>query len=96
LAVPPAVAVIVTFVEEPTVKVVTANATVEAPARTVALAGTVAAAVFELVRVTIVPPAGAAPFRATVAVEVELPKAVEGERVTESAIGPADVVSVAV
>jgi hypothetical protein len=94
--VPPEAAVIVTFVFEATVKVVTVNVVDTDPAGTVTFAGTVAAAVFELVKVTTVPPVRAAPFSATVAVDVEDPKAVDGARVTESGIGTAEVVSATV
>lgn len=50
---------------------VTVNVALEAPAVTVTFAGTVAAAVFKLVKVTSAPPAGATPFSVTVAVDVE-------------------------
>src|SRR6266545_2097474 len=96
LEVPPDAAVIVTFVFAATVRVVTVNVVVAAPAGTVTLAGTVAAAVFELVSVTAVPPAGATPFIVTVAVDAEVPKAVEGARLTEYGIGTAEVVSATV
>jgi hypothetical protein len=94
--VPPDVAVIVTFVFVATVNVVTMKVVDAAPAGTVTLAGTVAAAVFELVSATMVPPGAPKPFIAIVAVEVEEPKAVDGARATESGIGTAEVVSVAV
>jgi hypothetical protein len=94
--VPPDVAVMVTFVFVATVNVVTEKVVDEAPAGTVTLAGTVAAARFELVNVTTVPPGTPTPFNATVAVDVEDPKAVDGARATESGIGTAEVVSVAV
>jgi hypothetical protein len=50
---------------------VTVNVALEAPAVTVTFAGTVTAAVFELVKVTSAPAAGATPFSVTVAVDVE-------------------------
>jgi hypothetical protein len=95
-AVPPAVAVIVTFVLDATVSVVIENVVEAAAAGTVALAGTVAAAVLELVKVTTVPPIGARPLRLIVPVDEDVPNAVDGDRVTESAIGTAEVVSAAV
>src|SRR5207253_2334010 len=56
----PSVAVIVTGVEAPTARWVTVKVLVVSPAATVTLAGTVAADVALLVRVTTVPPVGAA------------------------------------
>lgn len=87
---------IVTFVFVALVKVVTGKVVDTAPAGTVTLAGTVAAALFELVSVTTVPQVGAAPFSVTVAVGVEDPKAVDGARVREYGIGTAEVVSATV
>src|SRR6185436_19983883 len=66
---PPDIAEIVTTVAEVTAFVVTTNPAVVAPAGTVTLAGTEAAAVLLLDSVTITPPDGAAPLRAIVAVE---------------------------
>ena len=63
---------IVTAVEVLTALVVTGNVTLIAPAATVTLAGTVAAAVSPLDIVTVAPPVGAALLRVTVPVE-ELP-----------------------
>ena len=94
--VPPAAAVIVTFVFAATVNVVTRNVVERAPACTVTLVGTVATALLELVNVTTVPPGGAAPFNAIVAVEVEDPKTLDGSSARESGIGTADVVRVPV
>jgi len=56
-----------------TARVVTVNVAVVAPATTVTLAGTVAAAVLLLDSVTTAPPAGAAPLSVTVPVEVPPP-----------------------
>ena len=81
--VPPDAAVMLTFVLVATEKVEIANVADVEPAETVTLAGTFATAVFELVSVTTVPPAGAAPFRVTVPVEVAEPKTVDGASVTE-------------
>lgn len=94
--VPPDAAVIVTLVFAETVRVVTAKVVDVVPAGTVTFVGTVAAARFELVRVTTVPPVAAAPFNVTVAVDVEDPKAVDGARLTEYGIGTAEVVSATV
>jgi hypothetical protein len=91
--VPPDAAVIVTIVFVATANVVTAKVVDEAPAGTVAVAGTVAAAVFELVNVTTVPPGAPRPFIAIMAIDVEVPKAAYGARVKESGIGTAEVVS---
>ena len=57
---------IVEFVDVATVLVVIVNMAVVALATTVTLAGTCAAAVLLLVRVTIAPPLGADPLRVTV------------------------------
>ena len=63
--------------------VVTVKVAVVALATTVTLAGTWAAAVFELDSVTTAPPAGAGPFRVTVPVEEFPPSTEVGFRVTE-------------
>jgi hypothetical protein len=62
----------VTAVELATELVVTEKVAVVAPAETVTLEGTCAAAVLLLDRVTVAPPAGAAPLKVTVPV-AELP-----------------------
>ena len=60
---------------------------VVAPAATVTLEGTVAAAVLPLVSVTAAPPAGAAPFNFTVPVDVPPPVTEVGLTVTELIAG---------
>jgi len=76
-------AVIVMFVVEVTVKVVTVKVFEVVPEVTVTLAGTVATAVFELVRVTTSPAAGAFPSKVTVPVEDVPPKTLVLLRVTD-------------
>lgn len=66
----PNVAVMVTLVVFATPLLVTVKDAVVAPARTVTLAGTCAAAVLPLLSVTTDPPVGAAAFRVTVPVEL--------------------------
>lgn len=80
--VPPEAAVIATLLLTEAASVVTAKPAEAAPAGTVTLAGTVAAAVFELVRLMTVPPDGAVPFSVTVADDVDDPKAVDGASMT--------------
>ena len=58
-----------------------------APAATVTVAGTVAAAVFELVKAICAPPAGAAELSLTVPVEEMEPMTCAGERVTVLSAG---------
>ena len=67
----------------PTTRVVTVKVAVVEPSRTVTLPGTVAAAVFELVKVTTAPPAGAGFVSVTVAVEGVPPGTLAGETATE-------------
>jgi hypothetical protein len=75
--------VIVTEVFEPTVLVVTVNVAVVAFAATVTVAGTWAADVLLLERVTTAPPAAAGPFSVTVPVD-EAPRGTDvGFKVTE-------------
>ena len=67
---------------EPTAEVVIANVALVAPAVTVTLAGTCAADVLLLVRVTTAPPDGAGPVKVTVPVD-EVPPITElGLRLT--------------
>jgi hypothetical protein len=66
------------------------NVALVAPAPTVTLAGTVATAVLLFVRVTKTPPVGAAPFSATVPVDVPPPVTVAGLSVTEESASTVD------
>jgi len=95
LATPPAVAVSVTVAFASTPNVVTGAVTVFAPARTVTVAGSVAAWVLELVSVTAVPPPGAFPVRVTVRVAPVPPFTLVGETLA-ALIAGAFTVSVAV
>jgi hypothetical protein len=90
--------VIVTGVELVTALVFTVNVALVAPAATVTLVGTVAAAAL-LARLTTAPLLGAGPLRVTVPVEEEPPVTLLGLSVIEERVGdvPAGVtVSVAV
>jgi hypothetical protein len=73
----------VTAVELATELVVTEKVAVVAPAETVTLEGTCAAAVLLLDRVTVAPPAGAAPLKVTVPVAGLPPLTVVGLTATE-------------
>ncbi len=68
----------VTDVEVVTPLVLTVNVMLLAPAATVTLAGTVAAAVLSLIRETDAPPLGAGPLRVTVPVEGDPPVTLVG------------------
>ena len=68
-----------TDVDRPTGEVVTGNVFDVCPASTVTFACTVAADVFELVRVTTAPPEGATLARVTVPVEELPPRTLVGE-----------------
>ena len=68
-------------------RVVTTTVFVFAPAATVTLEATVATPVFDEKSETTAPPAGAAPFKVRVAVEVPPATTLAGEKVTESAAG---------
>jgi hypothetical protein len=58
------------------------------------LAGTCAAAVLELVRVTVAPPVGAGPLNVTVPCELLPPNTLAGFNVTDATVGVAEIVSV--
>jgi hypothetical protein len=76
----------VTDALEPTAEVVIVKVAVVAPAATVTLAGTCAAAVLLLVRVTTAPPDGAGPVKVTVPVDDVPPITEVGLRVTEVSV----------
>jgi hypothetical protein len=76
-------AVIVTFVEEPTLEVVIANVAEDADGRTVAVPGTEATLGFELESATFALEAGAGPLRDTVPVEAVPPETLVGDTLTE-------------
>jgi hypothetical protein len=73
----------VTEVEAKTGTVVTVKVFEAVPAATITLAGTVATAVLELLRVTVAPPVGAYPFNVTVPVDGLPPTTETGARVRE-------------
>jgi hypothetical protein len=85
------VAVIVTEVEEETARLVTVKVAVVLPAATVTEAGTVAADVLLLDKVTTDPPVGAAPDRVIVPADVVPPVTEVGFRVKELKAGGATV-----
>jgi hypothetical protein len=95
LRTPPAVAEIVLVVELVTVRVAMVKLPVLAPSAIVMDAGTVAALVWLLVRVTSVPAEGAGPVSVTVPVEVRPPRTEAGDSTSDDALGAATV-SVAV
>ena len=72
---------------DPTGLVVTVNVAVVAFAATVTLAGTWAAEVLLLERVTTAPPAGAGPFKVTVPVDVPPPNTEAGFTPTDETVG---------
>ena len=90
----PRVAVMVTGVEVVTARVVTVKVAVVAVAGTVTVAGTVATEGVLLVRVTMVPPVGAAALKVTVPVEGLPPMTVAG--LTETVLTVVGTVSVRV
>src|SRR6266481_1220698 len=85
---PAYIAEMVTAVELVTALVLTVNVALVAPAETVTLAGTVAAAVLPLERETRTPPLGAGALSATVPVEGEPPLTLVGFSVREVRVGP--------
>jgi hypothetical protein len=76
----------VSEVEELTALVLTANVALVLPVATVTFAGAVAAVVLLLVRLTTAPPAGAAPLRVTVPVELLPPVTLVGFSVSEETV----------
>ena len=83
--------------EAVTLLVVTVNVALLAPAATVTLAGTVAAAVLSLERETAAPPLGAGPLRVTVPAEGDPPITLIGlSTIEESVAEPGVTVSEAV
>ena len=79
----------VTGVEAVTLLVLTVKVALLAPAVTVTLAGTVAAAVLSLIRETAAPPVGAGPLRVTVPVEGDPPVTLIGlSAIAESVAEP--------
>ena len=76
-------------VEAVTLLVLTVNVALLAPAATVTLAGTIAAAVLSLIRETAAPPAEAGPLRVTVPVEGDPPVTLIGlSAIAESVAEP--------
>src|SRR5438094_10025375 len=81
----------VTTVEEPTGVVLTVKVALVLPAGTVTLAGTVAAPVLLLDKLTTAPPLGAGPLSVTVPVEELPPVTLDGLRLREESVGGATV-----
>ena len=77
----------VTVVDAATALVLTVNVALVAPAATVTLDGTVAAAVLLLESVTVAPPAGAAPLSVTVPVEEFPPVTLVGFSESDERVG---------
>jgi hypothetical protein len=82
------------LVEDGTEEVVIVNVALLAAAETTTLAGTCAAAVSELVRVTVAPPLSAGPLNVTVPCELLPPNTLVGFTVTDATVGVAEMVSV--
>jgi hypothetical protein len=76
----------VTVAETVTALVLTMNVALVAPAATVTLAGTVAAAVLSLIRETAAPPLGAGPLSVTVPVEEDPPITLMGLSATAESV----------
>jgi hypothetical protein len=74
--------------------VVIANVALEAAAGTTTLVGTCAAAMLELVSVTVAPPLSADPLNVTVPCELVPPNTLVGFTVTDATVGVAEIVSV--
>src|SRR5438034_4408710 len=81
----------VTTVEEPTGVVLTVKVALVLPAGTVTLAGTVAAPVLLLDKLTTAPPLGAGPLSVTVPVEELPPVTLVGLRLSDESVGGAGV-----
>src|SRR5215831_7252562 len=77
----------VELVEEATAEVVIVKVALVAAAGTVTLGGTCAAAVLELVRVTVAPPLRAGPLNVTVACELFAPVTLPGFKLTDVTAG---------
>jgi len=77
----------VTGVDAVTALVLAVNVALLAPAATVTLAGTVAAAVLPLERETAAPPLGAGPLRLTVPVDGDPPVTLVGFSAIEESVG---------
>jgi hypothetical protein len=82
------------LVEDETEEVVIVNVALLAAAGTTTLPGTCAAAVLELVRVTVAPPPNAGPLNLSVHCEVLPPNTLVGFTVTDATVGVAEIVSV--
>ena len=82
------------LVEDETEEVVIVNVALLAAAGTTTLAGTCAAAVLELVRVTVAPPLSAGPLSVTVPCELLPPSTLVGFIVTDATVEGAEIVSV--
>ena len=82
------------MVEDETEEVVIVNVALLAAAATTTLAATCAAAVSELVRVTVAPPLSAGPLNVTVPWELLPPTTLVGFTVTDATVGVAEIVSV--
>jgi hypothetical protein len=76
----------VTGVDVVTALVLTVNVALLAPAATVTVTGTVAAAVLPLIRETTAPPVGAGPLSVTVPVEGDPPVTLVGFSVSEERV----------
>src|SRR5438093_13201911 len=81
----------VTTVEEPTGVVLTVKVALVLPAGTVTLAGTVAAPVLLLDKLTTAPPLGAGALSVTVPVEELPPVTLDGLRLSDESVGGAGV-----